>query len=156
MNTKVGSFLTLPALLLVLSLTLPLHAGNIDERIPDQQTLTQMEAYALQAPAREQCFLYAELVHTMTELAGQQMLAGDTARASESLKKAEQYSQLIQMSLARDTKRLKNAELLMHHTTRRLGEYLRAASGEDRPVLQATLKQLDQVQDDLLKEVFAH
>jgi hypothetical protein len=46
--------------------------------------------------------------------------------------------------------------MLMHHTTHKLGDYLHAASGEDRPVLEATLKHLDQVQDELLTQVFKH
>ena len=156
MKPKVRSLSTILMLHLVLSASFFLHAASIDESIPDAQTLSQMELRAQQAPEREQCFLYAELVHTMTELAGQQMLAGDQELASVTLKKVEHYAQLIQMSLARDTRRLKNAEMLMHHTTHRLGEYLHAASNEDRPVLQATLKHLDHVQDDLLNQVFAH
>ena len=54
------------------------------------------------------------------------------------------YAQLIHMDLASNSKRIKNAEMLMHHTTYRLGEYLRKASAEDRDTLKATLKQLDQ------------
>jgi hypothetical protein len=57
--------------------------------------------------------------------------------------------------LANNTKRLKNAELLMHHTIYRLGDYMRAASGDDKATLQATLKQLDQVQGEILTQVFA-
>ena len=63
----------------------------------------------------------------MTELAGKQMLDGDTTAASATLKKVEHYVHLIHMNLAADAKRLKNAELLMHHTTYRLGDYLHAA-----------------------------
>ena len=92
----------------------------------------------------------------MTEIAGKQMVDGDTDQASATLKKIEYYAQLIHLGLARDTKRLKNAEMLMHHTTRRLGEYLRRASGEDKPTLQATLKQLNVVQDEILTQVFNH
>jgi hypothetical protein len=46
--------------------------------------------------------------------------------------------------------------MLMHHTTQRLGDYMHAASGDDQPILQATLKRLDKVQDQLLQQVFAH
>jgi hypothetical protein len=60
------------------------------------------------------------------------------------------------MDLASNSKRIKNAEMLMHHTTYRLGEYLRRASGEDRDTLKATLKQLDQVHSELLAEVLKH
>jgi len=54
------------------------------------------------------------------------------------------------------TTRIKNAEMLMHHTTYRLAEYLHKASGEDRDTLKATLKQLDQVHSELLAEVLKH
>jgi hypothetical protein len=44
----------------------------------------------------------------------------------------------------------------MHHTTYRLGEILRKASGEDQDTLKATLKQLDKVHEELLAEVMKH
>lgn len=145
-------------LCLVLSLCAPLHAaGGIDKSIVlDDQALNQLEQRAQVANPREQCFLYTELVSAMTEAAGKQMLDGDTDRASATLKKVAKYAQLIHMNLARDTKRLKNAEMLMHRTTYRLNEYLHRASTEDRPTLQDTLKQLSQVQSELLTQVFNH
>ena len=142
--------------LLLLSFTTSLRAANVNEILPDEQTLAQLELRAQQAQPREQCFLYTELVHTMTEIAGKQMRDGDVEHASAMLKRTEHYAQLIHMGLASDTKRLKNAEMLMHHTTYRLGEYLHQASSEDRAVLQSTLKQLNQVQDEILMHVFAH
>jgi hypothetical protein len=147
-------------LVLPLSCTLSLfssaYASSIDDNLPDAQALAQLELRAQQANPRDQCFLYTELVHTMTEIAGKQMLNGDVDQASATLKKVEHYAQLIHLGLAHDTKRLKNAELLMHHTTYRLGEYLHQASGEDQATLQATLKQLDHVQNELLTQVFNH
>src|ERR1700729_2534399 len=131
-------------LVLLLSFSLPVRASSVDDNPPDAQTLAQLELRAQQANPRDQCFLYTELVHTMTEIAGKQMLDGDIEQASATLKKVEHYAQLIHLNLANDTKRLKNAELLMHHTTYRLGEYLHKSSGEDRDTLQATLKRLDQ------------
>jgi hypothetical protein len=122
----------------------------------DEQALNQLEQRAQQANPREQCFLYTELVSAMTDLAGKEMLNGDPDRASAMFKKIQRYAELIQMNLARDTKRLKNAEMLMHRTTYRLNEYLHSASSEDRPTLQAALKQLNQVQSDLLTQVFNH
>jgi hypothetical protein len=46
--------------------------------------------------------------------------------------------------------------MLMHHTTYRLSEYLHKASGEDQDTLKATLKQLNQVHEELLAEVLKH
>jgi hypothetical protein len=148
-----------PTALLLLPLLLtfctPALASS-EENTPEAQAVSQLELRAQQANPRDQCFLYTELVNSMTDLAGKQMLNGDISQASATLKKVEHYATLIHMNLANNTKHLKNAEELLHHTTYRLGEYLHKASNEDRPTLQATLKQLDQVHDELLAQVFAH
>jgi hypothetical protein len=141
---------------LYLSICTPVHASNIDENLPDAQALALLELRAQQAGPRDQCFLYAELVHTMTEIAGKQMMDGDFDQAAATLKKVNHYAQLIHISMADNAKRLKNAEMLLHHTTYRLGEYLHKASSEDQATLNATLKQLDKVHDELLAEVLKH
>jgi hypothetical protein len=130
------------------------NAHAIDDRVPDAAAIAALQAKAQSAGAREQCFLYAELVHQMTELAGHQMNAGDDAR--QTLVAVHDYAQKIHMGMADDTKKLKNAQILMEHTAFRLKEILHSASLEDRPVLEATLKQLDQVQTELMMQVFKH
>ena len=145
------------ALLVTLSCCSRMYASaTFDAILPDEQALSQLEQRAQVAHPREQCFLYTELVHVMTEIAGKEMLDGNVEEASAMLKRVEHYAQLIHLGLANDTKRLKNAEQLMQHTTYRLNGLLRAASSEDRETLKSTLKQLDQVQDELLTQVFKH
>ena len=134
----------------------PCHASTDDAVLIDSAALAQLEARAATANPREQCFLYTELVHNMTVAAGKQMLDGETERASETLKRVEHYASLIHMGLAKDTKRLKNAEMMMHKTTYRLTGFLHQASTEDKATLEATLKQLDSVQNELLDQVFSH
>ena len=155
MICKFRSSVPLLALPLLLTLcTTPVHAANADEPLPDAQTINQLEIRAQQANPRDQCFLYVQLVHTLTELAGKQMLDGDTAGASATLNKVAHYVALIHLRMSRDSKRLKNAEMLMHRTTYRLTEYLHLTSGDDHTTLQSTLNQLGQLQDDLLNQVF--
>lgn len=124
-----------------------------DERIDDPQAMAALMAKADQAPPKDQCFLYAELVHQMTELAGQQLSAGD-ARASDTLHLVQKYAEKIHMGAAEDGKKMKNAEQLMRHTSYRLNDILNAASYDDRQMLQSTLKQLEQVQTELMMQVF--
>ena len=130
------------------------RAFAIDDRIPDPQALAALMLKADQAQPKEQCFLYAELVHDMTELAGQQMNAGDGDHASATLRLIQKYAEKIHMGVAEDGKKMKNAEQLVRHTSFRLAGILNAASYEDRQVLQATLKQLEQVQTELMMQVF--
>jgi hypothetical protein len=131
-------------------------ASAATDKILDLQEMAALEAKAAQAAPKEQCFLYAELAHSMTELAGQQLSAGDTEHASASLKAVQKYAQKIHMGVADDARKLKNAEILMRHTAYRLKELMMGASLDDRPTLESTLKQLDQVQSEMMLQVFKH
>jgi hypothetical protein len=148
--------LSLAVTVLTVAVSLPCRAASIDDALPDAHALALLELRAQQAKPREQCFLYTELVHTYTEMAGRQMLAGEIEAAVLNLKRVEHYAELVHMDLANDTKRVMNAQQLMHHTTRRLDEYVHKASFDDRETLQATLKQLNRIEDELLTQVFAH
>jgi len=147
----------LPALCLLLGLgiSLPCRAA-IDENLPDAPTLARLELQAHQAAPREQCFLYTALVHTFTELAGKQIRAGDMDAANASLRKVEEYAELIHLGLAEDPKRIKNAEQLMQHTAHRLHEYLHFAAAEDQAEIKGTVAHLDRLEDEILAQVFKH
>jgi hypothetical protein len=141
---------------LAFTFTTPAARAAADEAIPPPEILAQLELRASQANPREQCFLYTELVHTMTAKAGKEISDGEIEQAAVTLKKVNLYAHLIHINLARDTKRLKNAEMLMHNTTYRLAQYMHLVSGEDKATVQDTLKQLDQVNDEILTQVFKH
>jgi hypothetical protein len=143
-------------LLSTLCLTVPARSAAIDDSVPSPEAIAQLEQRASQASPREQCFLYTELVHTMTVKAGQEIADGDEEQAAKTLKQVSLYARLIHQNIARNAKRLKDAEELMHHTTYRLAQVLHLASPEDKAAVQDTLKQLDQVNDELLSQVFAH
>ena len=127
-----------------------------NDKVLDAQQMSALETKAAQAGPKEQCFLYAELAHSMAELASQQLSAGDTAKASASLKAVQMYAEKIHMGVADDARKLKNAEILMRHTAYRLKELMMGASLDDRPTLESTLKQLDQVENEMMMQVFKH
>jgi hypothetical protein len=116
--------------------------------------LATLQAKADQAQPRDRCFLYTELVSQMTDLAGQQFNSGDSGQASETLKLVQRYAEKIHMGVADDSKKLRDAELLVRRTSFRLKGILSGASYEDRPALEVTLKQLNQVQVQLMMQVF--
>jgi hypothetical protein len=142
-------------LLSTLSLVVSARAAA-DEAILSPDALAQLELRASQANPREQCFLYTQLIHNMTQKAGREIADGDTEQAARTLTQVNHYAHLIHVNLAHDAKRLKDAEQLMHNTTYRLAQVLHLVSGEDKVTVQDTLKQLDQVNDELLAQVFTH
>ena len=125
-----------------------------DERMADSHAMTALIVKAEQAQPKDKCFLYAELVHEMTELAGRQLNAGDGDRASATLKMVQDYAEKIHTGLSGDGKKMKNAEQLVRLTSFRLKGILNAASYEDRQALQVTLDQLERVQTELMMQVF--
>ena len=136
----------------ILSLTCTYAAASSIDNSPT--ALTELQIKADHAQTRDRCFLYAELVSQMTDLASQQLNSGDSEQASETLKLVQQYAEKIHMGVADDSKKLKDAELLMQRTSFRLQDIRNEASYEDRQTLEATLKQLNQVQAQLMTQVF--
>jgi hypothetical protein len=116
--------------------------------------LAALQVKADQAQPKDRCFLYAKLISQLTDLAGHQLNSGDSGQASETLQLVQQYAEKIHVGVADDSKKLREAELLMQRTTFRLQDILSQASYEDRQTLEATLKQLSQVQAQLMMQVF--
>jgi len=134
--------------------TIPSCASGIDAKVPDQQSIDALVAKASQATAREQNFIYAEVVHEMTELSLRQYAAGDVEKAIDLLKQVQQLARKIHLSMAINDKRLKNAQILLRHTAFRLTEMLRSSSYEDRPLVAETLAQVSQAQTEAMLQVF--
>jgi hypothetical protein len=133
---------------------LPARASNFDDKPFDQDSINVLQAKILQAQPREQCFLYAELVHQMTEVSLRQYSAGDGEKASALLKQVQEFAHKIHLSMSDDNKRLKNAEILLRHTAFRLTEMLHNSSLEDQPLVAATLAQVNQAQNEAMLQVF--
>jgi hypothetical protein len=136
------------------ALAAPAFASSPDDKAFDQNTIAALENRIRQAPPREQCFLYAELIHQMTEYSLQQYAAGDVDKASELLKQVQEIVQKMHLSVADNDKRLKNAEILLRHSAFRLKEMLRSSSSEDRPLVEATLAQVNQAESETMLQVF--
>ena len=131
-----------------------LRASSFDANPPDAQTIAALEARASQAQPREQCFLYAQIVHQMTELSLKEYSAGDIDHATGLLKRIQSFAQKIHLSIAVNDKRLKNTELLLSHTAFRLNEMLHSSSYDDRPLVEQTLAQVNQAQNEAMMTVF--
>src|SRR5208283_3234738 len=120
------------ALLVFLTVyTVPACASGLDDKIPDQQSIDALETRANQAQPREQCFLYAELVHQMTEVSVRQYAAGDVDKATSLLKRIQDFTHKIHLSMGNNDKRAKDTEILLNHTAFRLNGMLHASSFED-------------------------
>ncbi|HUD53755.1 MAG TPA: hypothetical protein VMR02_00905 [Terracidiphilus sp.] len=146
--------ISLAVLILLPVIAVPARAYTPDEKIPDQESISALEAKIPQAQPREQCFLYAELIHQMTEFSVRQYAAGNVDKASDLLKQIQELAHRVHLSVADDNKRLKNAEILLRHTAFRLNEMLHSSSYEDRPLVAQTLAQVNRAENEAMLQVF--
>jgi hypothetical protein len=143
------------AILLILGTsTILTRASSMDDKNFDQQTIEALEAKVEKAQPREQCFLYAELMHQMTELSLRQYAAGDVEKASGLLRQVQKFAHKIHFSAAENDKGLKNAEILLRRTAFRLTEMLHSSSLEDRALVEQTLAQVNEAESEAMMQVF--
>ena len=145
---------SLAVLVLLPVFAVPACAYTPDEKIPDQDSIAALQARISQAQPKEQCFLYAELIHQMTEFSLRQYSEGNVEKASDLLKQVQGLAHRVHLSVADDNKRLKNAEILLRHSAFRLTEMLHSSSFEDRPLVEQTLAQVNQAENEAMLQVF--
>jgi len=141
-------------LLAIAAFAIPAYASSPDDKLIDQDSIAALQARIPQAQPREQCFLYAELIHQMTEFSLKQYAAGDVDKANAMLKQIQTLTHKMHLSVGGNDKRLKNAEILLRHTAFRLTEMLHNSSMDDRPLVQETLVQVNRAQSETMLEVF--
>jgi hypothetical protein len=133
------------------SASVPARASDLDS---DATALAMLQAKADQAPPRDRCFVYAELVGQLTDRAGQQINSGDFVHATESLRLLRQYAEQIASTITDDSRKLKDAEKLTRRASFRLSSMVHSASFENRPALDATLQLVSKAQKNLMMQVF--
>lgn len=154
-RVRQGADLVLLSLLFLFPLSSSAHASSPDGIPLDAAALTQMEQRAEAAQPRDQCYMFTEVLHGLTELAGRQIAAGDDTDAATTLERINAVAIKVQKTSSANAKRLKNAELLLDRTTRRLTDMAHIVSGSERAVMQTTLQHVDTVHTQLLAMVFA-
>lgn len=150
-----GAGLILLSFTLLVSFPAVSFASGPDETQLDAAALMQLEQRADAAQPRDQCYLFTQVLHGLTELAGRQIAAGDDADAGATLQRIDAVAAKVEKASADNPKRLKNAELLLEHITRRLTDMAHVASGTERSAMQTTLQTLDKVHTAVLAMVFA-
>lgn len=131
------------------------RASHLDEAPLDAAALQQLEQRAETAQPRDQCYMFAEVLHGLTELAGRQIAAGDDQDASTTFTQIDSVAQKMQKVSAANAKRLKNAELILEHVTRRLTDMAHVASAGQRSATQTALQQIDHLHTQVLAMIFS-
>jgi hypothetical protein len=114
-----------------------------------------MEQRAEAAQPRDQCYMFAEVLHGLTELAGRQIAAGDDGDANATLTQIDSVAGKMEKASAANAKRLKNAEMLLEHITRRLTDMAHVASLDQRGATQAAIQRVNHLHTQVLAMIFS-
>ena len=134
---------------------IPDFAATLDDIPAEQQAIQNLEIKASQAQPKDQCFLYAEVLHRMTDLSLRQYAAGNTGPASLLLRQIQQVSHKIHLSVARNDKRLKHAEISLSTAAFHLTQLLHSSDYRDQPLIKQTITDVNQAQDAAMMQVFS-
>lgn len=145
---------TILAVLVLPLLTAPVYAMGSDDHQPNEQSITELQQKIQTAHPREQCYLYAELIHEMTEMSIQQYAAGNSNKGNALLQRVQELTHKLHKTVSDDDKRLKKAEILLRHTVFRLSEMLHDTGYQDRKVVAKTLQSVSQADNDAMLQVF--
>jgi len=133
---------------------LPAAFAEGSDKVPGPEELASLQTKAEQAEPREQCYLYTKLVQDMTSVTDKQLNSGDVSGAFASLKAIQHYAAKIRNVVTGKSKKLKDAQIMMRHTAFRLEELMKTGSLNEQPVFESTLRDLDQVQSQMMLAVF--
>src|SRR5437879_9958084 len=78
---------------------------------------------------------YADIARDLVELANQQFTDGEVEKAQSSIKEAVTYSEKSATSAQEKGKKIKNTEITLRETARRIEEIRRTLAVDDQPPL---------------------
>ena len=141
-------------LLLLCTFCIPALAARSGERLSGEQMIVELEQRAAEAPDRERCYIYAELVHEMVKYSANQYASGEVEKANTTLKRMQRITTSIRSLLGTNAKKLKPAQILLRRAAFRLTDLLHLTSYEDRKLVEETLVMVQDAERETLTQVF--
>lgn len=134
-------------LIVVATLIVP---GAAQEAAPTTR-LDELIAKVEKTEEHNRSKLYSEIARELTEVANQQYTDGDPEKALATVKDVVTYAEKASAAAKLKNKKLKDTEITLRKTARRLEEVERTLAIEYRPPVNAAVEKLDAIRKDLLE-----
>jgi hypothetical protein len=118
------------------------------------EPLEQLKAKAATSPRREQGVLYAQVAREEVELANQHFTDGNVEQGHAAVRDAVGYAAKARDAACDSRKKLKQTEMSIGKTARRLSDIGKTLALDDRPAVEQAVKELQHIQDQLLDAMF--
>jgi hypothetical protein len=120
-----------------------------------QRNIEGLKEEAARAQGAHQAKLAAEVADDLVGIADQQFSAGNNEQAQASLQDILKYAQMARDAAVKSHSSLKQIEIKLRGTQRRLEALKRTLAVDDRPPLDAIEKKIEQFRQDLLDAMFS-
>jgi hypothetical protein len=124
---------------------------------PEQQTATRIDDLKHKIDhdsERDICIDSADLVRELVEQFNNQMKAGELQPAQRTLDDIGAYADKARDAAKNSHHKLKQAELTLHKSARRLEDIAQSLAVENRPAIMLMVKRIEVADDDILNQVF--
>jgi hypothetical protein len=128
-------------------------AANLQGK--DQKSIEQLRSEAEKAGSLHQSLLYAELAERLVDQADQQFTQGESVKGQATVQEILSAATRARDDGMRSHHKLKETEIHLRQTQRRLESMRRTLSAEDRPEVEAVEKKLADYRQDLLNAMFS-
>ena len=118
------------------------------------ETLEQLKAKAAASSGGEQALLCARVAREEVELANQHFTDGKVEEGHAAVRDAVAYAAKARDAACNSRKKVKQTELAIGKTARRLSDISRTLALDDRPTVEQAVKELERIQDQLLDAMF--
>jgi hypothetical protein len=120
-----------------------------------QRSIEQMKGAAERASGGQQAKLYAELARELVGVADQQFSQGIPQQGHATVQDVVQYASKARDVSIQSHGKIKDTEIILRETQRKLDALKRTLAVEDRPPVDAAQKKIEQFRQDLLDTMFA-
>ncbi len=132
---------------LAVLLALPALSGQV--------TIDETKSQAEKAQGGEKAKLCAELAEQLVDVVHQQFNKGNIQQAQATVQDILKYAAMARDAAITSHGKMKQTEIVLRETQRRLEALKRTLSVNDRPPLNEVEKKLEQFRQDILDEMFA-
>src|SRR5579872_881475 len=115
-----------------------------------QKSLEELKAEADKATGGQQAKLCMEVARMLVDLANQQFADGNVDQAQATIQEVLNYAAKAHSAALQSHNRMKETEMALYKTKRRMEEVRHTLSIEDTPPLEGVEKKLEQFRQDLL------
>src|SRR3954451_4040602 len=121
---------------------------------PEMMKIEAMKANAEKKGSADRARAYAEIARELVEVANQQFTDGDVEKAQSSIKDAVAYSEKSAAAAQEKGKKIKNTEITLRETARRIEEVRRTLAVDDQPPLVTAAARIEELRRQLLESMF--